>query len=116
MKALRVAVLVAAVSMFGCGGAGRFVGRGMDAYKFGNYGLAVETFDYIEKENLPMNPKGEVRLLVYRGLSLVHLGKKDEGRDALIKGRAAYRDGDPKWLPPEIVTEMDETLAHLGVK
>lgn len=116
MQALRVAVLVAAVTMFGCGGAGRFVGRGMDAYKYGDYGLALETFDYIEKENLPMNPKGEVRLLVYRGLALVHMGKKDEGRAELLKGRAAYRGGDPKWLPAEIVTEMDETLAQLGVK
>lgn len=121
MAALRVAVVVASMALFGgaalgCGGSGRFVGRGMDAYKYGDYALAADTFRYIETEGLALNPKGEVRLLVYQGLSLVHLGKKDEGKASLIKGRDAYRAGDPKWLPPEIVTEMDETLAQLGVK
>lgn len=116
MRALRMMVVIAAVALLGCGGAGRFVGRGMDAYKFGDYPLALETFQYIEQEGLELNPKGEVRYLVYRGLTLVHLGKKDEGKAYLLKGRAAYQQGDPNWLPPGIVTEMEETLAQMGAK
>jgi hypothetical protein len=116
MQAMRMMVLVAAVALFGCGGSGRFVQRGIDAYKYGDYPLALEHFNYIEGEHLELNPKGEVRYLVFRGLTLVHLGKKDEGVKYLVKGREAYRAGDPKWLPQEIVTEMEETLAQLGVK
>lgn len=116
MKAMRMVVLAAAVTLLGCGGSGRFVQRGMDAYKFGDYPLAAEHFNYVEREGLELNPKGEVRFLVYRGLTLVHLGKKDEGKALLIKGRATYRQGDPRWLPPEIVTEMEETLAALGAR
>lgn len=116
MRALRMMVLVGAVALLGCGGSGRYVGRGMDAYKFGDYPLALETFQWIEHEGLELNPKGEVRYLVYRGLTLVHLGKKDEGKAYLLKGRAAYQQGDPGWLPRDIVTEMEETLAQMGVK
>jgi len=116
MQAMRMVVLVAAVSLFGCGGSGRFVARGMDAYKYGDYPLAAEHFNYIEREGFELNPKGEVRYLVYRGLTLVKLGKAAEGKAYLLKGREAYRAGDPKWLPQDIVTEMDETLAQLGAQ
>lgn len=115
MRAVRMAVLVSALLLAGCG-TGRFVQRGMDAYKFGDYALAAETFDWIEQEDLRLNAQGEVRFYVYRGLTLVHLGKKDAGRAMLLKGRALYQQGDPRWLRPEIVTEMDETLAQLGAK
>lgn len=116
MQALRMVVFVAAVALMGCGGSGRYVGRGMLAYNAGDYPLALETFQWIEQEGLQLNQQGEVRYLVYRGLTLVHLGKKDEGKAYLLKGREAYRQGDPKWLKPEIVTEMEETLAQMGVK
>ncbi|APR77068.1 Hypothetical protein A7982_02415 [Minicystis rosea] len=116
MQGMRLAVLVLAVALFGCGGAGRFVGRGMDAYKYGDYANAIEHFNYIEREGLKLNERGEVRYLVYRGLTLAHLGKKDEAKAYLLKGKAAYAAGDPNWLPTEIVSEMDQMLAELGVK
>lgn len=116
MASIRWVVLVAAVALFGCGGTGRFVGRGMEAYKYGDYANAAEHFDYIEKEGLQLNAQGEVRFFVYKGLTLVHLGKKDEGLKFLLKGRELYRAGNPKWLAAEIVTEMDETIAQLGAK
>jgi len=114
MRAMRMLLLVGAVALFGCNSTGRFVQRGMDAYKYGDYPLAAEHFEYVEREGMELNPKGEVRFLVYRGLTLVHLGKKDEGKALLLKGRAAYQAGDPRWLPADIVTEMDDTLAQLG--
>lgn len=116
MRAMRMVMLVAAVALLGCGGSGRFVGRAMDAYKYGDYPLAMEHFGYIEREGLELNAAGEVRFLVYKGLTLAHLGKNNEGVKFLVKGREAYRAGNPKWLAPEIVTEMEETLQAAGVK
>lgn len=116
MQAMRVVVLVAAVALFGCGGAGRFVQRGINAYDDGDYPLAMEHFAYIESEEMDLNPKGEVRYLVYKGLALVHLGRRDEGLKYLVKGREAYRAGNPRWLPQGTVAEMDQTLAQFGVR
>ncbi len=118
MRAMHMLVLVGAISLFGCSrmAPGRYVQRGMDAYVGGDYALAAEHFNYVEQEGFKLNAQGEVRFFVYRGLTLVRLGKQDEGKAYLLKGKAAYQAGDPHWLKPEIVTEMDETLAQMGVK
>jgi hypothetical protein len=120
MRTIRNLVLATALAsaLFtaGCGGSGRFIQRGMDAYKYGDYPLAMETFDYVEKEAGKMNDKGEVRYLVYRGLTAYKLGKKEEALKLLRQGKAAYKAGDPKWLSEEIEDEMTKTLAELGSK
>lgn len=116
MHGLRMVVMAAALALVACGGSGRFVGRGMLAYNVGDYPLALETFQWIEQEGLELNQAGEVRYLVYRGLTLVHLGKQAEGKAYLLKGRAAYQAGNPSWLKPEVVTEMEETLAQMGAQ
>jgi hypothetical protein len=115
MHGLRMVVIAAALFLVACG-AGRFVGRGMQAYEFGDYPLALENWQFIEREGVALNEAGEVRFLVYKGLTLVHMGKKEEGKAYLLKGRAAYQAGNPKWLKPEIVTEMEETLAQMGAQ
>jgi hypothetical protein len=107
-----IAAAAAALSAAGCGGSGRYVQRGMDAYSAGDYPLALETFDWITKNNVVLNAKGHCRYVVYRGLTAVHLGKKDEGKSLLVTGKQECAT-DPRWLSPEITTEVDETLKSL---
>jgi hypothetical protein len=97
----------------GCGGTGRFVQRGIDAYNVGEYNLAIEHFTYIDREGYVLNAKGTCRYLAYRGLSLVHLGKRDEGIAYLAKSKEACAP-DPRWLPSDIGTEVDATMAQAG--
>ena len=108
--------LASALLTAGCGGSGRYIQRGMDAYKFGDYPLAMETLIYADTEAGKMNQKGEVRYLVYRGLTAYKLGKKEEALTFLMKGKVAYKAGDPKWLTEDIEDEMNKTLAALGAK
>jgi hypothetical protein len=95
---------VGVVFLAGCGGTGRFVQRGIDAYNVGEYNLAIEHFSYIDREGLVLNAKGTCRYLTYRGLSLVHLGKKEEGLAYLAKAREACAP-DPAWVPREAAAE-----------
>jgi hypothetical protein len=116
MKAMRAVILAAAVAVVGCGGTGRYVGRGIQMYNAGNYENAIEQLDYVRQNNIALDGKASVRWLVYRGLAAAHLHRKEEAIEYLKQGKAAYQQGDPKWLPPEIVTEMDETLKQLGAQ
>ncbi len=115
MKLGMRAVLGAAgvLSLAACGGSGRFVQRGINAYNVGEYGLAIEHFQYIDKEGIVLNAKGTCRYLTYRGLANIHLGKKDEGLAYLAKAKEACKP-DPNWLPPEAATEMETALKKLG--
>jgi hypothetical protein len=110
----KLAGLVLAVAFaVACGGPGRFIQKGIDAYARGDYPDAAQRFTELEGDQGHMNPKGQVRYLVYRGLTAFHLGKKDEAKALLVKGKAAYDAGDPKWLPPQTVEEMNAVLGGL---
>jgi hypothetical protein len=113
MRALRVLFLVGSVALLSACGTGRFVARGIDAYKLGDYENAVSQFAYIEREGIPLNDKGECRYLAYNGLALWHVGKKSNGVDYLMKARTACRE--PSWLPSEISAEMDGIFAQIRV-
>lgn len=104
---------VGVLFLAGCGGSGRFVQRGIDAYNVGEYNLAMEHFTYIDREGMVLNAKGTCRYLTYRGLSLVHLGKRDEGLAYLVKAREACAP-DPRWVPAEVATEVDATMAQVA--
>jgi len=116
MITIRNLVFVSALVVAGCGGSSKYIQRGMDAYKFGDYPLAMQTLVFAETDGGKMNQKGEVRYLVYRGLTANRLGKKDEAIKLLTQGKAAYKAGDPKWLSEDIEDEMTKALAELGAK
>ncbi len=106
-------VVLAAVFTVACGGPGRFIQKGIDAYQRGDYPSAAQRFTELEGDQGHMNPKGQVRYLVFRGLTAYHLGRKDEAKTLLVQGKAAYAAGDPRWLPPETVAEMNAVLGGL---
>ena len=86
--------------------------RGINAYSVSDYGGAMSYFSRIDEGSL--NEKGRVRLFVYRGLSRFNIGDRAGAMQDLTTGRALYQSGEPKWLPPHIVQQMDDALAQLG--
>lgn len=116
MRTIRNLVLVSALLVAGCGGSGKYIQRGMDAYKYGDYPLAMQTFVFVETDGGKRNPKGELRYLVYRGLTAAKLGKKTEAVKFLTEGKAALAAGDANWLSQDIEDEMTRTLGELAAK
>lgn len=102
-----------ALAGFGCG-TGRFVQRGINCYNAGNYPCAMSAFQEIEYNNYELNPKGRVRYLTYRGLTHFRMGQTDLARRFLTEANVVYRSGDPTWLPPDAVQQLQQALAQLG--
>ena len=61
-----------------------------------------------------LNPKGQVRYLAYNGLTYFRLGQTDSPGASSARPAPAYRSGDPAWLPPEAVVQMDQALDQLS--
>jgi hypothetical protein len=118
-RMLRVAFVVGAsllalaLAGLGCG-TGRFVQRGINCYNAGDYPCALAAFQDIEVSGYQLNSKARVRYLAYRGLTHFRVGHLDMARRFLAEANAAYRGGDPAWLPPQVVTEMSQALAQLS--
>ena len=113
MKVGVTAVLgaVGVLCLAGCNSTGRYVQRAVDAYNVQEYSLAMEHFGYIDREGLVLNAKGTCKYLTYRGLTLVHVGKRDEGAAYLVKAKEACAP-DPRWLSPEITAEVAGVLGQ----
>jgi len=108
------ALLAIVAAALGCASGGGRVQRGINCYRAANYPCAAAIFQDIEAAGYQLNPKGRVRYLAYRGLAHFHLRQDAFARSYLEQASAAYRSGDPTWLPPAIVAEMDRALAHLS--
>ena len=112
---LVIGALLAIVAVaFGCASGGGHVQRGINCYRAANYPCAAAIFQDIEAAGYQLNPKGRVRYLAYRGLTHFQLRHDAFARSYLEQASAAYRGGDPSWLPPEVVAEMDRALARLS--
>lgn len=110
-----ISLSLAALALAGLGcGTGRFVQRGINCYNAGNYPCAMSTFQEIELNNYELNPKGRVRYLTYRGLTHFRMGQTDLARRFLSEASAVYQSGDPAWLPPDAVQQLQQALAQLG--
>ena len=116
-----IGVALAAVLLIGCGGPGKSVKQGSDAYARANYGGAMVQWRYVEHGEAQMKDRDRVRYLVYRGLTHYRLYERsNDPTDAaaalhfLARGQAAYDAGKPKWLDPETVSDMKVALARLA--
>jgi hypothetical protein len=105
------ALLAMAAAALGCASGGGHVQRGINCYRAANYPCAAAVFQEIEAAGYQLNPKGRVRFLAYRGLTHLQLRQDAFARAYLEQANAAYRSGDPSWLPPAVVAEMDQALA-----
>lgn len=109
----RLASIVLAVLLSGCG-AGRHVQKGINAYKSMNYHQAMTIWHDIEPLQPEMNDKGRVRYLVFRGLTHYRLGDRQGATYFLTQGRQAYQMGDPSWIDPVSLGQMNQALADLS--
>jgi hypothetical protein len=105
------ALLLATLGLVGACGSGRHVQRGVRFYRAENYPAAMGVFVDIDEGAL--NNKRHVRYLVYRGLTHYRLGERRAALHFLNRGSEAYRLGDPKWLPPYTVQQMQGALDDL---
>lgn len=103
---------VLALTLAACG-VGRHVQKGINAYTIGNYQGAMLVWSDLAARESEMNEKGRVRYLVYRGLTHYRLGQQRQALTYLSLGSSAYRAGNPKWLPPRDVQEMQAALGLL---
>lgn len=97
----------------GCG-VGRHVQKGINAYNAMNFHQAMAIWQEIEPLQPEMNDKGRVRYLVFRGLTHYRLGDRQGAMHFLTQGRQAYQMGDPSWLDPYALRQLDAALADLG--
>jgi hypothetical protein len=105
--------LAVALLFVGCG-VGRHVQKGINSYNVGDLARAMEIWYSLQDAEAEMNPKGLVRYLVYRGLTHHRLGQRKEAAYFLSRGKRVYATGDPRWLPPQAVAEMEQALGALG--
>jgi hypothetical protein len=109
------AALVALAALGGCAPPTAIkVQDGVSAYLRGEFPGAMQRFVETEGDQGNLRPEGQVRYLVFRGLAAYHLGQKAEAKALLAKGKRAYEAGDPRWLPPAAVAEMNTVLGELG--
>jgi hypothetical protein len=114
MRGLRFLVLMGSAALLGACTSNRLVQAGVDAYMLGDYEGAAKELRAVEHEQVRLSDKGVVRYLVYRGLAAWHLGKKAEAVAFLKKGREELREGDPNWLPHDVIREMEDVLLQAG--
>jgi hypothetical protein len=106
-------IALCALLAIGCGGAGRFIQKGIDQYERDNYRGALHEWDDLSGSEGSMNEKGLVRYLVYRGLTHYHLDQRSYAIVFLRRGHEAYARGNAMWLKPSTVQEMNAALADL---
>jgi hypothetical protein len=94
-------------------GVGRHVQKGINAFNAMKYHEAMSIWIELEQRIPDMNPKGVVRYHVFRGLTHNRIGDRAMALRFLTEGQRAYQAGDPAWLPPQTVQEMNATLASL---
>jgi hypothetical protein len=113
--ALAGAALLALVAAgFGCATGGGTVQRGINCYNAANYPCAAAIFRELESGGYRLNAKGRVRYLAYSGLTYFRMGQLDAARRYLVEAHAVYRSGNPRWLPPGAVAQMNQALAQLS--
>jgi hypothetical protein len=113
MKKLAIVATIASlIATVGCG-TGRHVQKGIVAYNAANYPGAMAIWQRLEPDQATMNDKGHVRYLVYRGMTHFRLGQRQMALHYLRQGNEAYKLGNPRWLPPYTVQEMNGALAQL---
>ena len=108
-----LAAALLCTAALGCG-AGRQVQKGVNHYNAQNFPGALVVWQTLEQDEGAMNEKGLVRYLVYRGLTHHSLGHQQWARHFLARGRQAYQAGEPGWLPPAVVQQLEQALAGLG--
>jgi hypothetical protein len=106
------AALLALGGLVGCAGPSRDLKHGMTAYESGNFHKAEARCDAIEQGEL--EGKKQVRYLVYCGLTYYRTGQMDTARSLLTSGQRLYSEGDPSWLKPLIVDEMNKAVIDLS--
>lgn len=95
----------------GCG-VSRDLKHSMTAYEAGNFHRAQDACEAIEDADL--DGKRQVRYLVYCGLAYYKTGQHDTAREMLTSGQKLYTSGDPAWLKPIIVDEMNKAMVDLA--
>lgn len=115
MVATKALSAFAALSMLamaaGCG-AGRDLRGSINAYEAGNFRTAEARCSDIEQGDF--SDKAQVRYLVYCGLTHYQLGEADQARTLLASGNKLYATGDPGWLKPMVVDQMNKALIDLN--
>jgi hypothetical protein len=101
--------LAVLVLVTGCG-VGRHVQKGVNAYNANDLNRAMMIWSDLDARQGEMNEKGRVRYLVYRGLTHHRLGQRGPAVTYLKQGQLLYHQGDPRWLPPHVVSEMQAAL------
>ena len=95
----------------GCGASTDLRGS-MHAYEAGNFRTAEARCDQLEQSDF--GNKAQVRYLVYCGLTYYKLGEADHARTLLASGNRLYATGDPGWLKPLVVDDMNKALSNLN--
>lgn len=103
--------LILGATVSGCG-AGRDLKGSMRAYETGNFRSAEQRCEAIDED--AFEGKVQVRYLVYCGLAYYKVGRQDAAREFLLNGQKLYTTGDPWWLKPLIVDEMNKAILNLN--
>lgn len=107
-------ILLLCATCLGCFPSGNHVRQGIHAYERKDYAGVLQEMNQVEDPLLTRSM--HVRYLAYTGLSLYHLGRKDEADKVLGEALAAYEAGDPDWLSERIRDELRAALADLKRK
>lgn len=105
-------LLGGALCLGGCAASTRDLKHSMTAYETGNFHKASQRCEAIDESDL--DGKKQVRYLVYCGLAYYKTGDMDAARSLLVSGQKAYGQGDPSWLKPLIVDEMNKAMLDLS--
>src|SRR5262245_25931540 len=114
MRRMLFMIALAALLMFGCGGATRSLQRGIESYDRTDYPSAMSQWSHITTSERSLSQRNRARYLVYRGLTHYRLGDHSSALSYLSRGKEALMRGNPGWVRADIAAEMDTALSELS--